>query len=136
MFGRSCRPQNYGSYFSYRCYRPNGKVDHYHGFCTTGGDSGRHACHHTHRSGRAAFHCTNRQELALSHRKLVVLAVFGSDYHGGQWSRLYRLQCRARNIIAERYTYPDGTHNIPRPMIGAARRTRLYRELVAKFGNE
>lgn len=124
---------------TYTCYRSSGRVSHYHGIerTTYSGPGGRSiGCHHEHTTQRAAYRCTDRVKEALDHMGLVVLATFGSDYYVGQWSRLYRLQCRARALIARRYCYADGTANIPARYIASARRTKLYRELVSKYAKD
>lgn len=70
---------------------------------------------------------------ALTTRTLQTLAVFGADYHGGQWSRLYRLQCRASALLARRgelpvYVVPGLTRQI--------QRSGAYAALVARYGND
>jgi hypothetical protein len=52
------------------------------------------------------------------------LAVFLMDYHGGQWSRGYRLLCRLR---------PE---NFSASFCAEMRDTEVYGELVAKYANK
>lgn len=52
------------------------------------------------------------------------LAVFLMDYHGGQWSRGYRLLCRLR---------PE---NFSASFCAEMRDTEVYSALVAKYSNK
>lgn len=68
----------------------------------------------------------------IKKQQFVVVFVFAVDYHRGQWSRLYRLQCRLRKYLkvnkknSWQYNY----------MTKCCRATKLYKELVDKFGDE
>jgi len=39
----------------------------------------------------------------MSTEKLLALIKFGVEYHSGQWSRGYRLQCRATQLLRNRF---------------------------------
>jgi len=52
------------------------------------------------------------------------LAVFLMDYHGGQWSRGYRLLCRMR------------ADNFSASFCAEMRDTEMYSALVAKYANK
>jgi hypothetical protein len=52
------------------------------------------------------------------------LAVFLMDYHGGQWSRGYRLLCKLN------------PQNFSSSLCQEMRETEVYAELVRKYGNK
>jgi hypothetical protein len=73
--------------------------------------------------------------LALSPDKLWSIRAFAADYYGSQWSRLYRLMCRADHLMALRGHHAR-TPEYHDYMMDRARLTPMYAELVAKYGGE
>lgn len=68
----------------------------------------------------------------MSFKKLVILRVFAMDYHSGQNSRGYKiLSMTHKRLISKDYTHAtsDNTMN-------CARRTKLYKDLVDKYGDK
>ena len=56
---------------------------------------------------------------------LLALYWFCAHYHSGQWSRGYRLLCRAGKRLREEY---DITHPLDEPFLGIES-TRIYKKL-------
>lgn len=69
----------------------------------------------------------------MSLKKLFILRAFAMDYHSGQWSRGYKIlslagmRLRANGIESSWETDQK---------LNAARRTKLYKELVEKYGSK
>ena len=68
----------------------------------------------------------------MSIRKLMVLRVFVSDYHSGQWSRGYRLSC----AIDRKLKRIKGNSFITDEQIRIARKFPFYKELETKYANK
>lgn len=68
----------------------------------------------------------------MSLKKLIILRTFAMDYHSGQWSRGYKIlsltSLRLRAKVPE-VKVTDG-------MFDAARRTKIYKELVEKYADK
>lgn len=65
----------------------------------------------------------------MSFKKLVILRVFAMDYHSGQWSRGYKiLSLTSMRLRAKGMDMNDN-------QIKCARRTKLYKDLVEKYGS-
>jgi hypothetical protein len=73
--------------------------------------------------------------LALDSPRLIVLRTFAFDYHSGQWSRLYRLGCRADSLLRSRGHHAR-TPQYADHIAEAARKSDLYASLVQKYGQE
>lgn len=67
---------------------------------------------------------TENMATLLSAEGRFILAVFCMDYHGGQWSRGYRLLSRL------------SPRNFTSALCAELRETPLYAALVAKFGGQ
>jgi hypothetical protein len=64
----------------------------------------------------------------MSFKKLVILRVFAMDYHSGQGSRGYKILSMTYKRL---FNKGFADH-----MIKAARRTKLYKDLVDKYGSQ
>jgi hypothetical protein len=72
----------------------------------------------------------------MSFKKLVILRVFAMDYHSGQASRGYLLLCKSTKRLERIYQYKE-RHPVNIDSIEkAARRTKLYKDLVDKYGDK
>lgn len=72
----------------------------------------------------------------MSFKKLVILRVFAMDYHSGQWSRGYLLLCKATKRLEEVFSWKERNPVYIDSISNAARRTKLYKDLVEKYGDK
>lgn len=64
-----------------------------------------------------------------------IIRTFAYDYYNGQWSRLYRLGCRADSLLRARGHHartPEYQDHISEK----ARQTPLYRQLEASYADD
>lgn len=64
----------------------------------------------------------------MSFKKLVILRVFAMDYHSGQNSRGYKILSMTYKRLSNK-GFADH-------MIASARRTKLYKDLVERYGDK
>lgn len=67
----------------------------------------------------------------MSFKKLVILRVFAMDYHSGQSSRGYKILSMTFLRLKAK-----GKYHIEDHILKAARRTKLYKDLVDKYGDK
>jgi hypothetical protein len=77
-----------------------------------------------------------------THREITLRTIylFAMEYHGGQWSRGYRLLCMADARMAKMNAVMPGhlSHRWleDKEFVKGLRRSKFYRSLVSKFGGK
>lgn len=71
----------------------------------------------------------------MSLKKLLALRAFAMDYHSGQWSRGYKILSMT-SLRIEKHKDKPNTWEMYDRMIENARKTKLYKTLVERYGDK
>lgn len=70
----------------------------------------------------------------MSARKLLCLAYFGMNYHSGQWSRGYKLMCRAQKLLRRKGLSTQLSISCDHPQ--SIENDKFYQRLVENYGEK